>query len=75
MHRSDDSFLGTKPTGEQMRSRKGGSGNGPTMRPNDTSFCNLSLINCGSWSAVDKLSGVLGSNGPEYSRSKPFLSP
>ena len=58
-----------------MRSGNGGSLKGPTMRPSFTSFCNLSLINCGSCAAVERLSGVLGSKGPEYSKSKPRHSP
>ena len=58
-----------------MRSGNGISLKGPTIRPSFTSFCNLSLINCGSCAAVERLSGVLGSKGPEYSKSKPCQSP
>ena len=54
MQRSMDTFFGTNPTGEQMRSGKGSSLNGPTMHPSCTSFCSLSLITCGSWSTVIK---------------------
>ena len=75
MRSSDDSFFGTKPTGEHMRSGKGGSLKGPTIRPSETSFSSLSLINCGSCAAVERLSRVLGLKGPEYSKSKPRWSP
>ena len=58
-----------------MRSGNGGSLKRPTMQPSFTSFCNLSLIHCGSCAAVERLLGVLGSKGPKYSKSKPRRSP
>ena len=75
MHISSVSFFGTRPTGEHIKSGKGGSLNGPSILPSCISLFNLSLISCGSSFAVGRLSGALNLNCPVYSNAKPCFKP
>ena len=74
-HIAEVCFLGTIPTGKQIRGSNGCCEKGPIILPNCTSFNMLAHSSLPCVNAEGKFRGHLFCRGPEYFNEKPCLKP